>query len=190
MMARKKNGKWRMCIDFTDFNKCCPKDDFPLMRINKIVDSATGCEMMVLLNCVLGYHQIWLHKEDEEKNSFITPFRTHCYLRMPKGLHNAGPTFCKMMKATLKDQVSRKVLFYVNDIVVASRKKDAYISDLAETFVNMDEAKLKRNPEKCIFGITRSKVLGNLVSTKGIKANPDKIRTITQMQHPQRRKDV
>jgi hypothetical protein len=82
------------------------------------------------------------------------------------------------------------VLSYVDDIVVASRKKDAYISDLAETFMNMREARLKLNPEKYIFGITRGKVLGCLVSTKGIEANPDKIRAITQMQLPQSRKDV
>jgi hypothetical protein len=82
------------------------------------------------------------------------------------------------------------VLYYVDDIVVASRKKDAYISDLAETFMNMREARLKLNPEKCIFGITRGKVLGCLVLTKGIEANPDKIRAITQMQLPQSRKDV
>jgi hypothetical protein len=64
IMIRKQNGKWRMCTDFIDLNKWCPKDDFPLMRIDKIIDSTTFCETMVLLDCFLGYHQIWLHKED------------------------------------------------------------------------------------------------------------------------------
>jgi hypothetical protein len=68
VMIKKKNRKWWMCIDFTGLNKCCPKDDFPLSRINKVVDSATGCEMMALLDCFSIYHQIWLCKEDEEKN--------------------------------------------------------------------------------------------------------------------------
>jgi hypothetical protein len=103
IMVRKKNSNWQMCTDFTDLNKCCPKDDFPLMTIDKIVDSAVGCEMMALLDCFSRYHQIWLHKEDEEKTSFITPFGTFCYLKMPEGLYNAGPTFCRMTKATLKD---------------------------------------------------------------------------------------
>jgi hypothetical protein len=93
VMVRKKNGKWWMCTDFTDLNKCCPKDDFPLARIYKIVDSTVGCEMMALLDCFSGYHQIWLCKEDEERTSFITPFGTFCYLRMPKDLRNARPTF-------------------------------------------------------------------------------------------------
>jgi hypothetical protein len=86
-----------------------------------------------------------------------------------------------MMKATLKDQVGRNVLSYVDDIVVASKKKASHISDLAETFVNMCEARLKLNQEKCIFGETRDKVLGCLVSTKGIEANPAKIKAILQM---------
>jgi hypothetical protein len=178
IMLRKKNGKWRMCMDFTDLNKCCPKDDFPLARIDKIIDSTVWCEMMVLLYCFSGYRQIWLRKEDEEKTSFITPFGTFCYLRMPEGLRNVEPTFCKMMKAALMDQVGKNVLSYVNDIVVASKKKETYILDLVETFTNMCEARLKLNSEKCIFGITKGKVLGCLVSTKGIEANPNKIKAL------------
>jgi hypothetical protein len=101
VMVRKKNGKWWMCMDFIDLNKGCPKDDFPIARIDKIINSVVGCEMVALLNCFSRYHQIWLHKEDEEKTSFITPFRTYCYLRIPEGMHNAGPTLCRMMKVAL-----------------------------------------------------------------------------------------
>jgi hypothetical protein len=190
VMVRKKNGKWWVCTDFTDLNKCCPKDDFPLARIDQIIDSAAASEMMALLDCFSGYHQIWLQPEDEEKIGFITLFGTYCYLRMLERLRNVGPTFCRMTKAALKDQVGRNVLSYVNDIVVVSKKKENYIADLVETFVNMREAKLKLNLEKCVFGITKGKVLGCLVSTKGIETNPDKIRAITQMQPPQSKKDV
>jgi hypothetical protein len=105
----KKNGKWRMCTDFTDLNKCCPKDDFPLVRIDKIIDSTIGYEMMALLDCFSGYHQIWLCKEDEEKTSFITPFSMYCYLKMPEDLHNIGPMFCRITMAVLKYQVGRNV---------------------------------------------------------------------------------
>jgi hypothetical protein len=85
VMVRKKNVKWRMCTNFTNLNKCCLKDDFPLVRVDKIIDSAVGCEMMSLVDYFSGYHQIWLRKEDEEKTSFINPFNTYCYIRMPKG---------------------------------------------------------------------------------------------------------
>jgi hypothetical protein len=98
--------------------------------------AATASEMMALLDCFSRYHQIWLWPEDEEKTSFITPFGTYCYLRMPEGLRNAGPTFCKMTKAALKDKVGRNVLSYVDDIVVVSQKKGNYFIDFAETFTN------------------------------------------------------
>jgi hypothetical protein len=81
-------------------------------------------------------------------------------------------------------------LSYINDIVIASKNKETYISDLVESFANMHKARLKHNLEMCIFGITKGKVLGCLVSTKGIEANPDKIRALIQMQPPQSRKDV
>jgi hypothetical protein len=183
VIVKKKNGKWWMCTDFKDLKKCCPKDDFPLARIDQIVDSAAASEMMALF-CFSRYHEIWLRPEDKEKTSFITPFGTYCYLRMPEGLRNAGPSLCRMMKAALKDQVSRNVLSYIDDIVVVSKKKENFIVDLAETFANMREAKLKLNPEKCVFRVTKGKVLGCLVSMKGIEANPNKIRAITQMQPP------
>jgi hypothetical protein len=126
----------------------------------------------------LGYHQIWLHREDEEKTSFITSFGMYCYLRMPEGLRNVGPTFYIMMKVALKYQIGRNVLSYVDDIIVASKKRASYISDLTKTFTNMREAKLKLNLEKCVFGVMRDKVLGCLVSTKGIEARPDKVKAI------------
>jgi hypothetical protein len=179
-----------MCKDITDLNKCCPKDDFPLTRIDQIVDSVAARKMMALLDCFFGYHQIWLRPKDEEKTSFITPFGTYCYLKMLEGLRNARPTFYRMTKAALKDQVGRNILSYVDDIMVISRKKENYISNLAETFTNMRETKLKLNQEKFVFGITRGKVLGCLISMRGIEAKPNKIRAITQMQPPQSKKDV
>jgi hypothetical protein len=172
VMVRKKNGKWQMCIDLMDLHKCCPKDDFPLTRIDKIVNSTATSEMMALLDCLSGYHQILLRAEDEEKPSFMTPCGTYCYLKISKGLRNAGPTFYRMMKAALKDQVGRNVLSYVDDIVVVSKEKENYLLDLAETFTNRREAKLKLNSEKCVFGITRGKVLGCLILMKGIEATP------------------
>jgi hypothetical protein len=89
---------------------------------------------------------------------------------MPKGLCNTGPTFCRMTKETLKDQVGRNALSYVDDIVIERKKKNTYISGLVETFTNMCGARLMFNPDKCIFKITRGKVLECLVSMKDIEA--------------------
>jgi hypothetical protein len=90
-----------MCIDFTDLNKACPKDEFPLPRIDSLVDAAASSELMSLLDCYSGYHQIWMKKEDEPKTSFITPSGTYCYLRMPEGLKNARESFNRMTTKVL-----------------------------------------------------------------------------------------
>jgi hypothetical protein len=139
VMVKKKNGKWRMCTDFTILNKCFQNDDFPLSRIDEVVDPAIGYEIMALLECFSRYHQIWLREEDQEKTSFIMPFGTYCYLRMPEGLKNAGPTFYRMMKVILKEQLERNAFAYVNDIVVTSKKRETQVQDLAETFASMQK---------------------------------------------------
>jgi hypothetical protein len=100
-MVKKANGKWRMCIDFMDLNKACPKDEFPLPRIDSLVDASASSELMSLLDCYSGYHQIWMKKEDEPKTSFITPSGTYCYLQMPEGLQNAGGSFSRMTAKVL-----------------------------------------------------------------------------------------
>jgi hypothetical protein len=82
-----------MCIDFTNLNKACPKDNFPSPRIDKIVDFAAGCEVMSLLDCFSGYHQIYMKEVDKANTSFITPFGTYYFVRMPEGLKNVGSTF-------------------------------------------------------------------------------------------------
>jgi hypothetical protein len=137
ILVQKKNGKWRMCIDFTNLNKACPKYNFPLPRIDKIVDSATGCEVMSLQDCFSGYHQIYMKEKEKAKTSFITHFDTCCFVRMPKGLKNVGSIFSLLTKSILKDQMGRNVFTYVDDIVVASKNKEDHLSDLTETFSNM-----------------------------------------------------
>jgi hypothetical protein len=187
-MVKKANGKWRMCIDFTDLNKACPKDEFPLPRIDSLVDAAASSELMSLLDCYSGYHQIWMKKEDEPKTSFITPSGTYCYLRMPEGLKNAGGSFSRMTTKVLHSQIGRNVLTYVDDIIIKSTKQENHIANLHETFANFRQAGLKLNPEKCVFGEKKGKFLGCLVSTKGIEANPNKIEAILRMEPPSTKK--
>jgi hypothetical protein len=181
VMMQKKSGKWRMCIDFTSLNKACLKDNFPLPRIDKIVDSAAGCKVMSLLDCFSGYHQIYMKEEDKASTSFIMPFGTYCFVRMSEGLKNVGST---------ESQVGRNIFTYVDDIVVASKNKEDQLADLAETFLNMRDTRLRLNPEKCVFGVRQGKILGYLVSHHGIEANPTNIQAIINMTPPQSARDV
>jgi hypothetical protein len=188
IMVKKANGKGRMCIDFTYLNKACPKDEFPLPRIDSLVDAAASSELMSLLDCYSGYHQIWMKKEDEPKTNFITPSGTYCYLQMPEGLKNAGGSFSRMIAKVLHSQIGRNVLTYVDDIIVKSTKQENHVVDLQETFANFRQAGLKLNPEKFVFGVKKGKFLGCLVSTKGIEANPSKIEGIIRMEPPNSKK--
>jgi hypothetical protein len=109
---------------------------------------------------------------------------------MSEGLKNVGCTFSRMIAIVLHPQLRRNILAFVDDIVVKSIQKRDHIGDLVETFANLKAANLKLNPEKCIFGIHKRKFFGCLVSTKGIEANPDKIKALIEMQDPVSVKDV
>jgi hypothetical protein len=187
VVVKKSNGKWRIYIDFTDLNKACSKDEFPLPRIYSVVDVATTSELMSLLDCYLGYHQIWTKKEDEPKSSLITPSGTYFYLWMLEGLKNVGGSFSRMTTKVLSSQLVRNVLTYVDDTIVRSMKQQEHISDLQETFANFRRTGLKLNPEKCVFGVKKGEFWGCLVSTKGIEANPSKIKGILRVEPPKSR---
>ena len=90
VLVLKKNGSWRMCVDYTGLNKACPKDPFALPRIDQLIDSMAGSEALCFLDAYSAYHQIKMALEDQEKTSFITPYGAFCYVSMPFGLKNAG----------------------------------------------------------------------------------------------------
>ena len=109
---------------------------------------------------------------------------------MPEGLKNTGSTFARMTKAVLGPQLLKNIIAYINDIVVMSKDEGDHIADLKETFTNLREAGLKLNPEKCVFGVSRGKMLGYIIGPKGIRANPDKTKAIISMVEPSTKKEV
>jgi hypothetical protein len=118
------------------------------------------------------------------------PFGTYYFVRMLEVLKNARSTFSRLTKTVLESQVGRNIFTYVDDIVVASKNKEDHLADLTETFANMRDARLRLNPEKCVFGVRQGKILGYLVSHRGIEANPTKIQAIINMMPPQSTRDV
>nr|ABA95029.1 retrotransposon protein, putative, Ty3-gypsy subclass [Oryza sativa Japonica Group] len=168
VLVRKKTGQWRMCVDYTDLNKSCPKDPFGLPRID----------------------QIRLKESDCLKTSFITPFGAYCYVTMPFGLKNAGAAYQRMIQRCFSTQIGRNVEAYVDDVVVKTKQKDDLILDLEETFASIRAFRMKLNPEKCTFGVPSGKLLGFMVSHRGIQANPEKVTAILNMKPPSTQKDV
>ena len=99
VLVKKTNGKWRMCVDFTDLNKACPKDSYPLPSIDALVDSVLGCKMLSFLDAFSGYNQIKMHPRDECKTTFMTEASYYCYTVMPFGLKNTGATYQRLMNS-------------------------------------------------------------------------------------------
>ena len=97
VVVKKKKGKWRVCVDFTDLNKACPKDPFPMPRIDQLVNATVGHHRMSFLNVFQGYHQIPLALGDQKKTAFVTPTGNYHYKVMPFSLKNAGSTYQRMM---------------------------------------------------------------------------------------------
>ena len=126
------------------------KDPFPLPRIDQIVDSTAGCDLLSFLDAYSGYHQIFMTKEDEEKTTFITPCGMYCFLRMPFGLKSAGSTFGRAVQIGFEPQLHRNMEAYMDDIVVKTKDKATLVQDLEETFANLRKINLKLNPEVCL----------------------------------------
>ena len=101
VLVKKANGKYRMCVDYTDLNKACPKDSYPLPIIDRLVDSIACHQLYSFIDAAQGYHQIPMKKEDEEKTSLITYEGLYCYKVMPFGLKNAGAMYQRLMNHVL-----------------------------------------------------------------------------------------
>jgi hypothetical protein len=181
ILVRKKDGKWRMCVDYTGLNKACSKVPYPLPRIDKIVDSTARCETLSFLDAYSGYHQIKMKESDQLVTSFITPFGMYCYTTMPFGLRNAGATYQRCMNHVFGEHIGRTVEAYVDDIVVKTKRASDLLSDLEMTFKCLRAKGVKLNPKKCVFGVPRRMLLGFIISERGIEANPEKIAAITSM---------
>jgi hypothetical protein len=186
----KANGKLRMCIDYTSLNKACPKDPYPLPRIDQIVDSTFGCDLLSFLDAYSGFHQIQMSREDRKHTAFVTVDGLYCYVVMPYGLKNALPTFVRAMSKTFGDLIRDKVEVYINDIVVKTKRGSTLVEDLTLVFDKLRATRTKLNPDKCIFGVSAGKLLGFLVSYRGIEANPEKIKATEVMRPPAHTKDV
>jgi hypothetical protein len=132
LVCKKNSNEWRMCVDYTDLNKHFPKDSFGLLRIDQVINSTAGCDLLCFLDCYSGYHQIAIKEEDQEKTVIITPFGTYCYTTMSFGLKNAGATYQRVIQACFKRQLDKNVEAYVDDVVVKIRNSETLITDVEE----------------------------------------------------------
>ena len=142
VVVKKKNGKWQVCVDFIDLNKACPKDPFPIPRIDQLMDATVGHSWMSFLDVFQGYHQILLALDDQEKTVFVTPTRNYDYKVMPFGLKNAGSAYQRIMTKMFELQLGKNIEIYINNMVVKSKLESEHINDLGNIFEILRRHKL------------------------------------------------
>ena len=160
VVVKKKTRKWRVCVDFTDLNRACPKDPFPMPQIDQLVDATVGYPRMSFLDAFQGYHQIPLALDDQEKTVFVALVGNYHYKVMPFGLKNARSTYQRMMIKMFEPQLGKNVEVYIDDMVVKSKLVFEHIMDLTSIFEILRKHKLRLNASKCSFGVSSGKFLG------------------------------
>ena len=163
VMVKKANGKWWMCDDFTNLNKACPKESFPLPRIDELIDLTADHKLLTFIDTFSGYNQIVMNEADQEKTSFITNRELFCYKVMPFGLKNAGATYQRLMNRMFHDQIGKNVEVYIDDMLVKSKEEGDHLKDLEETLKTLRKYQMKLNLSKCAFGVSSGKFLGFMV---------------------------
>jgi len=177
-------------VDFTDLNTACPKDPFPMLRIDQLVDATVSHPWMSFLDVFQGYHQIPLVLGDQEKTNFVTPTRNYHYKIMLFGLKNAGSTYQKMMTRMFEPQLHKNIEVYIDNMVVKSKVVFEHVGDLENIFEIMRKHKLRLNVSKCSFGMGSDKFLGYMVTLHGIEVNLDQVKAINSLQPPPNPKEV
>ena len=179
-----------MCVDFMDLNKVCPKDPFPMPKIDQLVDATVGHPRMSFLDAFQGYHQIPLASNDQENTVFVTPVGNYHYKVMPFGLKNAGSTYQRMMTRMFESQLGKNIEIYIDDMVVKSKVVSEHLGDLGTIFEILRKYKLRLNASKYSFSVGSGKFLGYMVTHRGIEVNPDQIKAINNLQSPRNPKKV
>ncbi|KAM1626439.1 hypothetical protein ACFXTN_013441 [Malus domestica] len=157
---------WRMCVDYTDLNKGCPKNSFPFPLIDRLIDSTARCELLSFMDAYSRYNQILMNPPDQEHTAFTTDRGLYCY------------------------KIGKSMEVYADDMLVKRKHVDQHVTNLYETFTILKRYRMRLNPNKCAFGIGSGKFLGFMISQRGIEANLEKIKVIIDMKEPVTSKDI
>ena len=190
MVLPKKGGKWCVCVDYIDLNEARPKDNFPLPRIDQIVDATARHGILSFLDAFSEYHQIPMHLPDTEKTGFVMPHRLYCYNVMSFGLKNVGASYQRMVTRIFQPLIGKSMEVYIDDMLVKSKEHPDHTRHLQETFKLLRRHNMKLNPLKCAFGVSLGKFLGFMVTQRGIENNTIQLKAIMDSQTPTFRKGV
>jgi hypothetical protein len=188
--VRKKSGEIRLCVDFWNLNGVSLKENYPLPKMDYILQKVVGSKKISILDRFSGYNQIMVHPDDQEKTTFTTPWDTFMYAKMPFGFMNAGETFQRAMDIAFDDEKDKFIVIYLDDITVFSYSDDEHLKHLRRVFQKCRKFGISLNPKKSNFGMQEGKLLGHVISKEGIKIDPNRVEAILKIGTPRSKKEV
>jgi hypothetical protein len=179
--TRKKSGEIRLCIDFRNLNKVSLKDNYPLLKMDHILQRVVRSNRISLLDGFLGYNQFLVHPDDQDKTAFTTPWGAFMYVKMPFGLMNARATFQRAMDIAFVEELGKFIVIYLDDVTVFSQSNDEHLQHLRRVFEKCRKFGISLNPKKSLFRLEEGKLLGNIISKDGIKIDPSRIKATQKL---------
>ena len=190
--VEKKDGRWRVCVDFRDLNRATPKDEYPMPVAETLINAAAGHKILSFMDGNAGYNQIFMAPEDIHKTAFRAPGAVGLfeYIVMTFGLKNAGATYQRAMNYIFHDLIGKLVEIYIDDVVVKSTSIEGHLEDLRQILERTRRFGLRMNPKKCAFGVTAGQFLGFLVHERGIEIGLKSQEAVRTMKPPTTRKEL
>ncbi|GJZ27557.1 putative reverse transcriptase domain-containing protein [Tanacetum coccineum] len=180
LFVKKKDGSFRMCIDYRELNKLTVKNRYPLLRIDDLFDQLQGSSVYSTIELRSGYHQLRVHDEDIPKTAFRTRYGHYEFQVMPFGLTNAPAVFMDLMNWVCKPYLDKFVIIFIDDILIYSKSKEEHAEHLKLILELLKKEELYTKFSKCEFWLSKVQFLGHVIDSKGIHVEPTKIESITK----------
>ena len=190
VLATKKDGSQRLCVDYRQLNAVTIKDAFPLPRVDDSLAALSGSRWFSTLDLASGYWQVAMDAGTQEKAAFVTSSGLYEWTVMPFGLCNAPSTFARLMELVLKGLHWKICLIYLDDVIVMGRTFGEELERLKEVFERLARAGLKLKPKKCFLFQKRVSYLGHVVTEEGIAADPEKVEQVRTWPTPENSTEV
>ncbi|EQB62366.1 retrotransposon ty3-gypsy subclass [Vairimorpha apis BRL 01] len=190
VMAKKKSGEYRLCVDYRRLNDITIKDAYPMPRVDDFFDALEGAAIFSRLDAKSGYHQIDMDPQDIEKTAFGTKEGLFEFVKMPFGLVNGPATFQRTMNTILREFINKFVVVYMDDILIYSRTRGEHAQHVNKVLTRLKEVNLVLNLKKCEFFKDKVNILGHTVSAKGIQIDDSRIETIKKLPIPDTKKKL
>ena len=188
--VRNKTREIRLCIYFRNLNKVSLKDNYPLPNMDHILQRVVGSSRISLLDGYSRYNQILVHRDDQLKITFTTPWGTFMYAKMPFGLKNAGVTFQWAMDIAFANEKYVFLVIYLDGLTTFSKSDGDHLHHLRIVFQKCRKFGISLNPKKSLSAMEKGNLLGHIISKDGIRINPARVQAIQQFDFPRNKKQI